>query len=146
MSEVVASVKALLRKNGKYLFLREPLHHGESWELPGGKIKYGEEPEQALIREVKEEVNVNIRVLDSVGVWWFYSQKHNHQVICSTYICELAGDDAIDISKRVSDEQFTEYRWLTLSEVLGDEQYILVPSLRKLLQKIKLLSRSEKSA
>lgn len=36
------------------------------WEFPGGKIESGETPEQAIIREIKEELDVGIRVGDLI--------------------------------------------------------------------------------
>jgi 8-oxo-dGTP diphosphatase len=136
MPHVVSSVKALIANNGKYLFLYEPIHHGETWDLPGGKIEYGEEPEQSLIREVKEEVDIDITIIKSVGVWWYYSQNNKHQVICHTFLCEPIGEIKIDLTKNPADEHFSEYRWMTIDEVLHDNNIRLTESLRKLLNTV----------
>lgn len=133
MPHVIASVKALIYHDGKYLFLRETLHHGDIWDLPGGKIEYGEEPEQALIREVKEEVDIDVKVGKSVGAWWFYSQNSKHQVVCLTYLCSPVGTTAVDLTKNPADEHFESYRWLTKEEALHSPDVTLTDSLKKLL-------------
>ena len=55
---------ALIKKEGKYLIARrapsEPL--SSFWEFPGGKIEENETPEQCLIREIKEELEIDIEV------------------------------------------------------------------------------------
>jgi 8-oxo-dGTP pyrophosphatase MutT (NUDIX family) len=51
------AMKAIIEQDGKVLLAK--VHNG-MWELPGGRINEGEEPEIALIREVKEELDLDI--------------------------------------------------------------------------------------
>jgi A/G-specific adenine glycosylase len=55
-------VVGLIWKKGRFLILKRDnrKHLGGLWELPGGKIDYRESPEKALIREIKEECNVDV--------------------------------------------------------------------------------------
>jgi ADP-ribose pyrophosphatase YjhB (NUDIX family) len=63
-------VSVILEKNGKILLVKrakEPLKG--YWCLPGGYVCYSEKPEDALMREVKEETNLNIRIGKLIGVY-----------------------------------------------------------------------------
>lgn len=57
-------VTALIRKNGKVLLGQRPT--GETlagaWEFPGGKIEQGESPQEALKRELQEEIGVDAEI------------------------------------------------------------------------------------
>lgn len=57
------------------------------WEFPGGKIKKGEFEEDALIREIKEELNADINVIDYLTTIRYEYPKFN--LIMHTYICKL---------------------------------------------------------
>jgi 8-oxo-dGTP diphosphatase len=48
----------------------EPPHLAGGWELPGGKVEHGESEEEALIRECREELGVDIRLLRRIGGDW----------------------------------------------------------------------------
>lgn len=135
MPQVIASVKALIQKDDKFLFIYSPAHK-EVWDLPGGKIEYGEEPEEALRREVLEEVGLSIRIEKLIGIWWFYSKNSLHQVVCPTFLCGVDKKESVNLeaSKEVG-EQITEYKWLTREGALSSIQ--LSESLMKLLRELK---------
>lgn len=63
-SQWIAVVAALMRRQGKVLVGKRP--EGASlpgrWEFPGGKIELDESPEEALIRELKEELGITADV------------------------------------------------------------------------------------
>ncbi len=60
---------AIKSKEGKVLIVKRPLHkkHGGLWEFPGGKLEKGETPEEALKRELKEELNLEINSAKFLG-------------------------------------------------------------------------------
>ena len=66
MSKLIIVVAVALIKNKKVLFQERPSEKSMPflWELPGGKIKIGETPEIALIREVNEELGISINSVD----------------------------------------------------------------------------------
>ena len=133
MPQVISSAKALLKYQNHFLVLKEELHKGPIWDLPGGKIEYGESPEDTLHREIKEELDLEIDIKHSVGVWYFFSQNSKHQVICHTFLCEPKGEMKIDTSKNPADEHFSELKWLTIDEILNSPDVVITESLRKLL-------------
>ena len=63
---IVRVVAAIIRREGQILITRRPdnVHLAGLWEFPGGKVEPDESLQTALTREIREELGVEIEVLD----------------------------------------------------------------------------------
>ena len=77
MTEVVA---ALIRQGGRILICQRPAHkaRGLMWEFVGGKVEPGETPQQALVRECREELDIEVTV---GGVFWQTTHRYDDLTI-----------------------------------------------------------------
>ncbi|MEU5596352.1 (deoxy)nucleoside triphosphate pyrophosphohydrolase [Streptomyces sp. NPDC020298] len=72
MTERIVVVGAALLDDGRLLAARRsaPPELAGRWELPGGKVEPGESPEDALVRELREELGVDAEVVERVPGEW----------------------------------------------------------------------------
>ncbi len=80
---------ALIDRDGRVLLSRRPQGktHGGLWEFPGGKIEPGERPEQAIVRELREELGIEPceRCLQSFA---FVSHGYeDFHILMPLYVC-----------------------------------------------------------
>lgn len=98
----------------------------EMWELPGGKVEKGEFFADALVREIKEETNLDVEIGDFCeAVQNDYSHKRTVQLMM--YLVDVRGE------VRISDEH-TEFMWASLDKIKTLE---ISTSLKKVLEKKK---------
>src|SRR5947207_10061992 len=100
-TKVVTVVCACIRRRGGREVLlsvrRAPGVPGldGKWELPGGKIEFGETPEQAIVREIREELGITVlprRMLPYLHTnLWEYEHASQH-VVLACYECDLRED------------------------------------------------------
>ena len=96
----------------------------EMWELPGGKVEKGEFFADALVREIKEETNLDVGVGDfAEAIQNDYSHKRTVQIMM--YLVDVEGEVAI------SDEH-TEFMWASLNII---KTLNISTSLKKVLEK-----------
>jgi len=96
MSKIAMQVAcAIIEYNGKILAVQrgERLSLPLKWEFPGGKIHQGELPETCVVREVSEELNIQIAVLRPLS-----SVSHDYpdfSVTLHPFICAIVSGDII---------------------------------------------------
>jgi 8-oxo-dGTP diphosphatase len=89
MRVVYVAAVALLDADGRILFVQRPEGKPMAglWEFPGGKIEPGETPEQAVVREIREELGVEVceRCLEPLN---FVSHAYeNFHLVMVLYLC-----------------------------------------------------------
>lgn len=63
-------------RKGEILIAQRPLHHklaGGQWEFPGGKVEAGEDPAACIVREIREELGVEIALFSQRQTFGVYS-------------------------------------------------------------------------
>ena len=103
------------------------------WSLPKGHIEPGETPEQAAIREVKEETGIESEIDKSLGVidfWFMASGKRIHKTVHHFLFKEVGGQIAPQVS------EVDDVRWFPLDEIVSKLAY---PDEKKLIARSKEL-------
>ena len=132
----------LLNAQNKVFVARRIDTRAEAWQMPQGGIDAGEEPKQAAMRELKEEIGTNKGKIiaesrdwyfydlpdDLVGVIWKGRYRGQRQ---KWYLMRFTGSDR-DINIETDDPEFCEWKWAE-PQRLPD---LIVPFKRKLYQEL----------
>ena len=120
---------AVIKKNDKIFATQRG--YGEfkdGWEFPGGKLEPGETAKQALIREIKEELDADICVGRLIGTVEYDYPAFHLSMDC--FLCTFLSDEMIlkehEAARWLSKEELDSVKWLPADELLID-------SLRRLL-------------
>jgi A/G-specific adenine glycosylase len=103
---------AVIQRNGSVLITRRPENGllGGMWEFPGGKLQEGEDLPACLRREIQEELGVDVRVADPLGI---YRHAYTHfRVTLHAFRCFLAAGEPHPI-------EASDLRWVMPSDLQG---------------------------
>ena len=109
-------VVGIVKSGEKILMLKKTIGRSEelpSWELPTGKIKFGEQPEEALVRSVYEYLGVEVTKLSLVDVITFINIAGSSQLGNLYIVYEIELPD----TKIVPMERYTAYKYLYLDDL-----------------------------
>ena len=83
------------------------------WEFPGGKLEPGETAEEALVREIREELDADVAIDEYFGVYEYDYPKFHLVMHC--YLCHFLGEPTLlehDAACWVTPEEYDDLMWL----------------------------------
>lgn len=123
------SAYGLLLQSQRILLCRisgQVLRDSGRWTLPGGGLNFGEDPVEAMVREVYEETGLIVRALGIAGIDSFFQKDENHDFhgIRIVYFVEVVGgaltnevDGSTDLCAWCSIEEARELPLVELAEI-----------------------------
>ena len=119
--KVVRVVAAVIRDGGRIFATQRGYgNYKDWWEFPGGKIEAGEPPEQALKREIEEELDTEIKVGDFIDTIEYDYPEFHLSMDC--FWCEVV-EGNLDLkeheaAKWLSKEELDSVNWLPADVIL----------------------------
>jgi mutator protein MutT len=119
-------VAGFLKKGDRFLLVRRPINkkRGGLWEFPGGKVENGETLEEAIKRELKEELGIKPKVKKLLGKT---NYKYPEDEI-ELFLFEIESEEEPILKEAL------ELRWVNFEEIKEIE---LCPADKKLLESLK---------
>lgn len=116
---IVASI-AIIDANDQILIAKRPnkKHLSGFWEFPGGKVEKGESPENALVREVKEELNIDINNKCIAPLTFSEFNYENFHLLLLLYVCRRWEGEPMSMEKN-------EIKWVSVNTL---RQYKMPPA------------------
>lgn len=106
------SVKSYIVKDGKLLIVkRKPsnVHYAGKWDIPGGRIKLGENPIDGVRRETREETGLEVEILMPIDVQQF-TRDDGQKITMIIFLCRPVTRDI-----KISDEH-EDYKWVDVKD------------------------------
>ena len=113
--KTVRVVAAIIIENGKVFATQRGYGvFKDGWEFPGGKIEPGETPEEAIVREIKEELDTEVEVIELLDtVEYDYPNFH---LSMGCFICKIKSGDLVL-------KEHEAAKWLT-KDTLGSVEWL----------------------
>ena len=130
---------ALFSGEGKLLLLQGE----DAWELPGGKLDFGESPELGLVRCFSETTDMDISPDRPLGAWSALETKDGVET-CSIHIIYTVKNSAAMLGVQLDRSRHTAFAWLSRADATAR---IALPAMREAIERaFNVLARSRKNS
>ena len=127
------TVTGIVKNKGKVLILKkskDDYNYPNRWSFCSGYVKEFESAEDTVLREIKEETNLNAKITKSGKLIQVYDEKKGKNWVMMVFLCEVK-------SRNVRlDHENVEFIWINYKDI---KKYNTVPGLEKDLKVLGLL-------
>ena len=118
-------VLALIVKDGKFLLIRRKLPSFKvEWAFPGGVTEKGESEEEAIVREAREEVGLDVKVVKKL-----LERKHPNTLVTIAYFhCTTFSDKTPEVGEKY---EIAEVEWVPAEKALDRFTSDVAPEIQK---------------
>lgn len=129
---LLVAAAALIDKDGRVLVAKRPEGKpmADLWEFPGGKIKDGETPEFALVREIEEELGIEVRECCFTPIAFASHSYEQFHLLMPLYVCRMW-------KGIVTPREGQEVKWMKVNELYSlDMPDADVPLISQLMERM----------
>lgn len=110
MREFFFSTKALIIEDNKFLAMYIIVDDRKRWDLPGGRMEFGETAEETLAREIWEELGVVVKPIKLIDTW-DHKPSENFHTTGIIYHCKITSGEI-----NISDEH-DGFEWVSINDI-----------------------------
>lgn len=124
----------ILNNEGNILIIQESENdktrsHGGKWDVPGGRLEFGEDPYQGLFREVHEEVGLKVTVQKPLNISHWTPMKNNEEwFIVALFVMCKPLTEQITLSA-----EHQSFAWISKEEM---DKFNIIPTTKKILSEL----------
>ena len=113
----LASVEIIIQRDGQIVLIRrEGYPFKGKWKLPGGMVEYGQTVEEAAVLEAKEETNLDVELLDILGVYSNPNRDPRFHSLATVFITKpIGGELKGDVIET------TDAKWVSIKDLTTDD-------------------------
>src|SRR3972149_10539004 len=117
-SKILLSLRAIISKGDEVLLVKRALNDTWSpgkWEFPGGKVDFGEDLNESLKREIKEETGLDVSIKEPLFFWDNPASLKKYEGLIHVILffeCSAPINSKVVLSK-----EHTDFKWITLNDL-----------------------------
>lgn len=122
-------VHGLMKVEDKYLLIKrteikrgKPNMYPKYWDIPGGMVEKNELPKEALVREAKEEVNLDVKVNEIIYEDSNFDKNKDIVFTRLVYLCDVINNDKSNIILQV--DEHDDFKLINSLDEMKDEKIV----------------------
>lgn len=129
MRKIELAGAILLDNSNKILLIHRNTPKLKQWELPGGKMEHGELPNETAIRELKEELDIEIDILNYIG----FKEFEDNGIILKYHWYKSSIKKGCP---KLMEEKFDDIKYFSRQEMINNSE--LSSNMKVLIQNINI--------